>query len=654
MKSNFLLVLCGLVMLVVFAGCGGLGGEPRIIATFPPPTSIPVETSIPSSPPDIALGAQIYAQRCTECHGEDGSGNGTLVQSGQVPYPGNFRDPASARAQTPQAWYSTITNGRIENLMPPWRDALTEEQRWAVAMYTYTLHSSPEQLALGAEVYRLECENCHGVTGLGDGPDANDANRPPRSLADQNEMVTLSDDTLHLITAEGVGEAMPAYQDILSAEQLDAVVAYSRTFSLASAESVGMVVQAPLPESTESNTAPAQAVETTPEASRATFLGDTLTVVGTISNGTSGGLVPSDVPVTLTILQVDATTEQVLSSEQRQTSADAAGNYRFENVPFAADRIYAVVAVYLDRNFIGQPLDSIDVATGTATIPITIYELTDDTSVITITSMEMQITGVAPGRLQIVHQITFRNNSDRMFLSDFGGALEQPASVAMTLPPGAVGLSLAVENRYIYLEEQGFLIDRNPVLPGDHVVQFAYGLPYNDLGAIIEFESFYPFIGDLNLYLAPSTLSARGESVVPREIEQIEGQVAYTGFTQPYGDQEPQDVRFELVGSSGTGVQEFVQNTSGVVAGEALLPIVMIIAGVLLLGFGGVLYHRQRRSTRPKGSSDKDRMINALIRQIAELDEQHERGQLNHDVYQRRRIQLKERLAQLMDRPDDE
>src|SRR5690606_9744850 len=32
-----------------------------------------------------------------------------------------------------------ITNGRIEKLMPPWEDALNEEERRAVAEYAYSL-----------------------------------------------------------------------------------------------------------------------------------------------------------------------------------------------------------------------------------------------------------------------------------------------------------------------------------------------------------------------------------------------------------------------------------------------------------------------------------------------------------------------------------
>jgi hypothetical protein len=41
-----------------------------------------------------------------------------------------------------------------------------------------------------------------------------------------------------------------------------------------------------------------------------------------------------------------------------------------------------------------------------------------------------------------------------------------------------------------------------------------------------------------------------------------------------------------------------------------------------------------------------------VVRQIAELDAEHEAGHINHDVYQRRRTQLKARLAELIDQND--
>jgi hypothetical protein len=45
-----------------------------------------------------------------------------------------------------------ITKGNIANLMPPWSDSLSLQERWDVAMYLYTLHYTPEQIELGSSL----------------------------------------------------------------------------------------------------------------------------------------------------------------------------------------------------------------------------------------------------------------------------------------------------------------------------------------------------------------------------------------------------------------------------------------------------------------------------------------------------------------------
>ncbi|MEP7294502.1 MAG: c-type cytochrome, partial [Chloroflexota bacterium] len=141
-----------LVCTALLAGCGGLAGEPRIVATLPPATPLPTAAPYPADYPDVALGAQIFAANCTRCHGADGKGNGELVQSGQVAKAADFTDPATSADQRPSDFYATITDGKIESLMPPWADALSDDERWAVALYSYTLLFTQEQIARGRDL----------------------------------------------------------------------------------------------------------------------------------------------------------------------------------------------------------------------------------------------------------------------------------------------------------------------------------------------------------------------------------------------------------------------------------------------------------------------------------------------------------------------
>jgi mono/diheme cytochrome c family protein len=132
------LITLGVLLMLILVGCGGLAGEPEIIATLPPrPTTQPI--SQPAQAPDLALGAQIYAENCTACHGIGGAGDGEMVQNGQIQQIVNFTDAAEVTDVPLSEYFRIITEGKIENLMPPWANALTESERWAVAFYVYTL-----------------------------------------------------------------------------------------------------------------------------------------------------------------------------------------------------------------------------------------------------------------------------------------------------------------------------------------------------------------------------------------------------------------------------------------------------------------------------------------------------------------------------------
>ena len=127
-------VLLILLFCLIAAGCSGLSGEPKVVTTLrPAATTAPV---IDSSDP-LALGAQIFADRCISCHGPGGRGDGDLVRAGQIANVPDFTDPARRAGLTVEDYFEVITNGRIEKLMPPWKDALSEDERWAVAQYAF-------------------------------------------------------------------------------------------------------------------------------------------------------------------------------------------------------------------------------------------------------------------------------------------------------------------------------------------------------------------------------------------------------------------------------------------------------------------------------------------------------------------------------------
>ncbi len=100
------------------------------------------------------VGAQIYITNCAPCHGDAGAGNGPVLQDRETNMI-DFREPAVLDAErSPFLWWQVTGEGRIEFLMPPWRNQLSDEQMWDVVAYLWQLSTSAEELARGAELWR--------------------------------------------------------------------------------------------------------------------------------------------------------------------------------------------------------------------------------------------------------------------------------------------------------------------------------------------------------------------------------------------------------------------------------------------------------------------------------------------------------------------
>ncbi|MCA9913092.1 MAG: c-type cytochrome, partial [Anaerolineae bacterium] len=80
-NKRTLQVILGFILVLAVAACDGLAGEPQIVQTLPPITTVPENLDAPVS---LSRGAVIYAENCVRCHGSAGAGNGELVLSGDV------------------------------------------------------------------------------------------------------------------------------------------------------------------------------------------------------------------------------------------------------------------------------------------------------------------------------------------------------------------------------------------------------------------------------------------------------------------------------------------------------------------------------------------------------------------------------------------
>jgi mono/diheme cytochrome c family protein len=617
----------------VLAACSGLGGEPVIVASVIPPTIAPTDVGHPVSAPDMALGAAVFAARCTDCHGINGAGDGPLVASGQVQNAGNFTDPAAARGQRPAEWFETVTNGRIENLMPPWANALTEAERWAVSYYSYTLHYSQEQLALGQDIYARECAACHGETGLGDGPDAASIRGGVPSLRDDEAMAQISDNAIYTYITEGAGDAingMPAYADTLTEEERWAVAAYSRALSLDKPESIGAAAR-------QESVEPAA----TPEVGSA-LAGTTVRLAGRVTNGTAGFSVPDALPVTAFVFS------ETGEPQQFETTVTADGAYVFEDVPFSEAYTYVVTTAYRERVF-GTPFVG-GAALSDTPLDIAIYELTEDAAVLSINALVTQVNATTSG-LEIAQVLQITNSGDRAYTTSQTTPDGRPVGIVVPLPPGAFVPGFTEANRYAFIPETFTVVDTAPVLPGDgHLIQLIYLINYAG-SAIIEQVLSYPLDGTARLLVRPPEIRVSGGEQFPPIAQENIGQNVYAAYGRELTLAAGETIRYELSGRGGAST--IAGGDQGIIASDSLPVIVIgvIVAEVLLVGALIYWYTQRRRrfaQARDAAAPAQSAEIDALVNQMAMLDADYEAGKMAADAWERQRTAIKAQLARLM------
>ncbi|MBI2181672.1 MAG: FTR1 family protein, partial [Deltaproteobacteria bacterium] len=116
----------------------------RIVAAY---SIVPYPRRLPS----LASGKKLYDDNCAQCHGPTGKGDGPGRESmnPKTPLPANFTDPERIGGLSPFKVFNTASFG-IEGTAMASFAALSEEQRWQVAFYVFSLRFSEDAAKAGA------------------------------------------------------------------------------------------------------------------------------------------------------------------------------------------------------------------------------------------------------------------------------------------------------------------------------------------------------------------------------------------------------------------------------------------------------------------------------------------------------------------------
>lgn len=213
----------------------------------------------------IQSGRQAFVDRCSGCHGLTADGNGAAAVM-LNPKPRNliagsfkFRSTPSGVLPTVTDLLRTIEQGVIGTAMPPFRDVSSSEK---LALVAYVRSLRPEfqetradQTSInlppvpkeffankagvlsaakkGLKHYTLACVNCHGVTGVGDGPSAPDLTdsdnqpiKPANLRLSKIKSGHTAKDLFRAISTGLDGSPMPGFESLFNETQRWELVAY--------------------------------------------------------------------------------------------------------------------------------------------------------------------------------------------------------------------------------------------------------------------------------------------------------------------------------------------------------------------------------------------------------------------------------------------
>lgn len=606
----------------------------------------------PIVPPDLANGARIYQQNCAQCHGDSGLGDGPQAAQLSVPV-ASLGLSDFARQYSPAQWYTTVTKGNMEKLMPSF-GSLTDRQRWDVVAYAISMSTPPEEVSRGQALYRENCESCHGRDGRGNGPNAAGLSTQPTDFTDQSFMADTPSQVLFDGITSGIQPDMPAYSSTLDTNQRYSLVSYLRSLSytlpvntagsypppVANVSASATRYPYPAP---QANIDPQSAVTEVPTTS--IEISPTETFVGSVSvhliNG-SGGDVPSGAPVTL----YGFDNMQNTYSDTLTTGAN--GVYVFPNVVMPSGRAFLAGVTYANATY-GSDIAVVDPNTPDLSLDITIYDNSTDASALTTDRAHLLFDFSSPDFVQVVEVFIISNPTTQTIVAPAEGG----AVVTFPLPKGYTNLEFqdgSLGSRYLEVS-QGFA-DTTSVNPGQgqYQVIFAYRLPYNR-----KLEFVQP------MFLPTSAVVV----LVPDNGVKVTSSMLKDGGTRDY-----QNTTYRMYNGenliAGSSLEFTLSGTPRKSAGSVFtgstmqnLAIGLAFFGVALVLTGLLLYRRYQRKAALTGYTsvdlaapvsdgnatpeDADTLMDAIIA----LDDQYHAGNLPKEAYLERRAALKEKLRNL-------
>lgn len=562
-------------------------------------------------------------------------------QAGNLPNPATaLGNPEVARGASPIDWFEIVTLGNIERMMPGF-SSLTDRQRWDVVSFAFTLSTTPDELAVGMQAYGQNCAECHGPSGRGDGERAASLETSPANWVNQERLSRLSANDLVEVMAGGK-QGHPSFAEALDEAEQYAVAAYIRTLSFASEtqpEGSNVAGEPSLDEQEQGQVQQQLSEQPIDEA-----VLTKIAIFGKVENATPGGAIPGGLKIVITAYEGMTPAFEVTGDVAED------GSYRVEDVDFSTDYVYFAQVEANGLAFNSEILHGTDVTGAETELPVQIYDTTTDVSGLRADRLHIFFDFTQAGVLQVVNLFIISNPGDEVIVAPDA---EQPV-VRFSLPEGATNLQFQdgeLGGRYVKTAD-GFG-DRMGILPGSgqHQVLFAYSLPYDrklsfSLPVSLPVDAAIVMIPPGGITLKSDQLMDAGQ----RDVQGMAFQVYQTVAPLSAGEVLSISLggRAEIAGSTTQS-----NSLTSLLVGGGILGAVLIGAGIWLYRQRAANETIEEDAQEVEGEAAEE-TSEALLDAIVALDDLHASGSLPEAAYLERRAELKARLAEVLERENNE
>ncbi len=362
------------------------------------------------------------------------------------------------------------------------------------------------------------------------------------------------------------------------------------------------------------------------------------TIRGRVIAGTGDAALPPDIPVLLLV----ASPEGELAAT-RQVAADEEGGFEFDQVPRWEGGVYTLSVDYAGV-FYSTSLSLQDLSDE---VRLTVYEPTQDASVVKVARQLLVIADVDAKNREVsaLEFVLLDNISDRTLLPDLANP-ERLNFLRFALPPQAEGLDVRSDlpDGDIISIGTGFALT-SAVTPGEHSLDFTFRFPYR--GDRVAYRQSLPQGAEVYQVLVPQRLP--GVTVSPLQTVSevsIDSSLYRVWEGRDFG--RGQGITLELSNlpepSLGARLEKSV--TDGTFW-KIAIPSALGAALAFLLLFGVLKAPKRQPGTSGSvsgGVTKEPANRDAIVREIAELDERFQQGGVEEDIYHRQRVGLVSRI----------